>query len=118
VVDAPFESNQLSGTAVALHPAAYPLGGAERLWPHHEMIVRDILLDCEGAVAWGGDLKPGKCSHFHIAVPPGDRLLARVAARLDPAGHGELRRRIAGAAPDPAQPERRARALRLPRPRR
>jgi hypothetical protein len=117
VVGAPFESNRLSGTALAVHPAAYPLAGGERLWPHHEVIVRDILLDCGGAVAWGGDLSPAKCSHFHIAVRPGDRLLPRIAARLDPAGHGELRRRKAGAAPDPAQPERRARALRLPRPR-
>jgi hypothetical protein len=29
VVGAPFESNRLSGTALALHPAAYPLGGGE-----------------------------------------------------------------------------------------
>ena len=57
-VDADFESNHLSGTAVAVRPAAYPLGGTEGLWPDQELIVRDILLDCAGTVRWGGDLTP------------------------------------------------------------
>lgn len=74
-VQAHFESNYLSGTAIAIHPTAYPVGGSERLWPHHEAIVRDILLDGEGVVAWGGDLTPAKVSHFEIAVPPGEKAL-------------------------------------------
>jgi hypothetical protein len=115
-VGADFESNHLSGTAVALHPAAYPLAGSERLWPHHETIVRDILVDCEGTVAWGGDLTPVKPSHFHIAVRPGDRTLARVAAGLDTSRHTAAPRlQTAGTVADPAAPARRVRARRLQR---
>ncbi|WBB98955.1 hypothetical protein O7543_08610 [Solwaraspora sp. WMMA2080] len=82
-----FESNYLSGTAIALHPTAYPLGGSEPLWPHQEAVVRDILADCEGTVAWGGDLSPVTSSHFHITARPGDRALTRVAARLGSGVH-------------------------------
>lgn len=109
-----FESNYLSGTAIALHPTAYPLGGSERLWPQHEVIVRDILLDCAGTVAWGGDLTPSMASHFHVAARPGDEILARVGARLGAAGP---RSQTAGTVADPATPARRDRARRLPRPR-
>ncbi|MFC8193935.1 hypothetical protein ACFUTV_00915 [Streptomyces sp. NPDC057298] len=112
-VSAAFESNYLSGTAIALHPRAYPLAGSERLWPHHEAIVRDILVDCEGTVAWGGDLKPAKASHFHIAVRSGDRALARVAEKLDTSRHREFRAQTAGTVADPAAPGRRVKARRL-----
>lgn len=106
-----FESNYLSGTAIALQRTAYPLGGSEKPWPHQEEIVRDILLDCEGTVVWGGDLQPVKASHFHIAVRPGDDALARVAARLDTSGHtSRPRAQTAGAVADPATPARRRRA--------
>jgi hypothetical protein len=111
---ADFESDHLSGTAIALHPHAYPLRGSERLWPHQEEIVRDVLLDCEGVVTWGGDLTPVKLSHFAIAVPPGDRLLARVATRLDTSvPQPETRTQTAGTVGDPAVPTRRDRARRL-----
>lgn len=112
-VGADFESNHLSGTAIALHPTAYPLAGSERLWPHHEAIVRDILVDCEGTIAWGGDLAPAKASHFHIAARPGDKALARVAARLDTSRHTEFRAQTAGTVADPAAPARRVKARRL-----
>ncbi|MGN9790469.1 hypothetical protein ACTMTU_05105 [Streptomyces sp. OZ13] len=113
-VAAEFESNYLSGTALCLHPAAYPLGGSEELWPHHELIVRDILLDCEGTVVWGGDLDPVKRSHFHIAAGPEGDGLARVAGRLSPRPSAG-RTRGAGAVGDPAQPARRVKARRLER---
>ena len=116
-VRAAFESNYLSGTAVALHPTAYPLGGTERLWPHHEMIVRDILVDCDGTVVWGGDLSPAKASHFHLVAGPGDEALARVAARLDTSQQTAMRSGTAGMVADPATPARQERARRLPRPR-
>lgn len=116
-IGADFESNHLSGTAVALHPTAYPLGGSEGLWPHQVTIVRDILADCEGTVVWGGDLSPGKSSHFHLAARPGDRTLARVARRLDPAFRVRARSQTAGTVADPATPARRDKARRLPRPR-
>ncbi|MET9968401.1 hypothetical protein ABZZ80_21340 [Streptomyces sp. NPDC006356] len=113
-VAAEFESNYLSGTGLCLHPAAYPLGGSEELWPHHELIVRDILLDCEGTVVWGGDLDPVKRSHFHVATRPNGAALARVAGRLSPPP-GTGRGRGAGAPADPAHPSRRVKARRLER---
>jgi hypothetical protein len=116
-VRAVYESNYFSGTAIALYPDAYPVGGSERLWPHHELIVRDILVDCEGIVAWGGDLSPVKASHFHVAVRPGNKALARVGARLDTSRHTALRGQAAGAVEDPGTPERREKARKLPRPR-
>jgi hypothetical protein len=114
-VRAEFQSNYLSGTAIALQATAYPLRGSERLWPHEEQIVRDILLDCAGTVAWGGDLNPVQASHFHIAVRPGDRALADVAARLDTSVHHEFRTQTAGVVADPATPSRRDQARRLRR---
>jgi len=116
-VGADFESNYMSGTAVALYPAAYPLGGSERLWPHEEAIVRDILVDCAGTVVWGGDLRPAKASHFQLSARPGDRTLARVGARLDTSRRFGTRSQSAGTVADPATPARRDAARRLPRPR-
>jgi hypothetical protein len=108
-----FESNHLSGTALALYPAAFPLGGSERLWPHQEAVVRDILVDCGGTVLWGGDRTPVTASHFSIAVGPRDRTLARVAATLDTTGQRRSRRQTAGAVADPAEPARRSQARRM-----
>ncbi|MGN9812571.1 hypothetical protein ACTMSW_24860 [Micromonospora sp. BQ11] len=112
---ADFESNYLSGTAVALHPTAYPSGGSERLWPQHEAIVRDILADCDGIVIWGGDLTPAKASHFHLVAHPDDRALTRVANRLNTGRPSRIRLQTAGMVADPASPTRRAKALSLPR---
>jgi hypothetical protein len=117
IVGADFESNYLSGTAIALHPTAYPLGGTERLWPRHEVILRDILIDCEGTVVWGGDLSPAKASHFHLVAHPDDKTLARVAARLDTSQQTRVRTHTAGMVADPTTPARRERARRLVRPR-
>ncbi|MBA3489734.1 MAG: hypothetical protein H0T78_09375, partial [Longispora sp.] len=94
----------------------YPLGGSEWLWPHHEVIVRDILVDCEGTVVWGGDLTPKWASHFHLAVRPGDKALARVAARLDTTRQTVLQLQAAGRVADPATPVRRNKARALGRP--
>ncbi|MFD2354201.1 hypothetical protein ACFSTC_40360 [Nonomuraea ferruginea] len=113
-MEAPFESAYLSGTAIAIHPAAYPLRGSERLWPHQELIVRDILADCAGTVRWGGDLTPVKASHFQIDVAPGSRKLARVAAELR-TDRSAPAVPLAGAAVDPATPARRVRARALQR---
>lgn len=114
-VSAPFESAYLSGTAISLHPTAYPLGGSEELWPHHRAIVQDILADCRSVVAWGGELSPAAPSHFHIAARPGSRELAQLATELAPGGEqppGRSGRRPAGAVADPASPARRTLARR------
>ncbi|MDI6103352.1 hypothetical protein QLQ12_32560 [Actinoplanes sp. NEAU-A12] len=78
--------------------------------------MRDILLDGEGTVAWGGDLNPVKASHFHIAARPGDDVLARVAARPDTSAHtSRPRAQTAGTVAAPATPARRAKARAMPR---
>lgn len=106
-VAAAFESNYLSGTALAICPIAYPVSGFEPMAPHQQAIIRDILADCEGTVAWGGDLKPVKASHFQIDVPPGDPRLRRVATRLDTSRHRRGTSQTAGAVSDPAEANRR-----------
>ncbi|MBV7698446.1 hypothetical protein [Streptomyces sp. TRM70350] len=112
-VGADFESNHLSGTAIALHPTAYPLNGSEGLWPHQEAIVRDILADCDGTVVWGGDLTPVKLSHFHIAARPGDRTLSRTTARLGTSRPTTSRTQTAGTVADPSTPWRRTKSRHL-----
>ncbi|MEV4943012.1 hypothetical protein [Streptomyces zaomyceticus] len=69
-ISAPYESNYLSGTAITIRPHAYPLGVRGGLYPHEQVVVRDILAELDGAVAWGGDLETPKESHFEIAFKP------------------------------------------------
>jgi hypothetical protein len=116
-VRADFESNYLSGTAIALYPAAYPPGGSEKLWSYQEVIVRDILADCDGTVWWGGDLAPATPSHFHLVAKAKDKALRRVADRVDPSKPPERRSQLAGMVADPASPARQRLARRVPRPR-
>ena len=66
----PYESNYLSGTAIALRPAGYPAGASGLFFPLELTVIRDILAELDGAVSWGGDEKVAKESHFQIAVPP------------------------------------------------
>ncbi|UIX31074.1 hypothetical protein [Streptomyces sp. GQFP] len=83
-IGARFESNYLSGTALAIRPLFYPLGAdkATGMTEQERTIVQDILADCGDVVAWGGDLDPVKESHFQIDVPPGDARLSRLAQRI------------------------------------
>ncbi|MFG2726600.1 hypothetical protein [Streptomyces canus] len=84
-VGAPFESNHLSGTALAIRPLHYPLGADVKdtgMSETERIVVADILADCEGVVVWGGNLRPVKESHFHIDLKPGDTRLKRLAARI------------------------------------
>ncbi|MFI6474887.1 hypothetical protein ACIBL5_32055 [Streptomyces sp. NPDC050516] len=81
-VAAPYESNYLSGTAIAIRPLLYPARAQGGFFPHELMVLRDTLADLEGVVKWGGDLRPAKESHFQIDVKPGDPALRRVAAKL------------------------------------
>lgn len=82
-IAAGFESNRLSGTAIALRPQAYPVGSAGNLFPSEVATIRRVLDDCEGVVGWHGDdpVSPAE-GHFSIGVPPGDAGLARVAAKI------------------------------------
>lgn len=93
-VRAAFESNHLSGTALALRRTAYPLGGSETLWPHQVEIVRDILLDCEGTVALGR----GPESGAGLALPHRGPSRGRCPGpRGGEAGHRQAHRPAQGA---------------------
>ncbi|MGW5650969.1 hypothetical protein [Streptomyces humi] len=78
----PYESNCLSGTAIAIRPLGYPVGAENGFFPNELVVVRDILAECEGVVRWGGDEPTPKESHFQIDVGPGDPLLKTVAAKI------------------------------------
>ncbi|MFI9721739.1 hypothetical protein ACIHFE_19110 [Streptomyces sp. NPDC052396] len=111
-VAAPYESNYLSGTAIAIRPDMYPVAAKGGLFPREEAIIRDILAQCDGVVRWGGDDKKlVKESHFQIDVRPGDPRLHALAAKLtrwsSEPGRG------AGSGDDPFAPRRVAAARAL-----
>jgi len=70
LVNHPFESNHLSGTAINIRPHAYPLGVSGGLYTAELVVIRDILVELDGAVAWGGDFTTPNESHFEIALAP------------------------------------------------
>lgn len=77
-----YESNHLSGTAIAIRPEAYPVGVKGGLYPQELVIVRDILTELDGTVRWGGDFATPKESHFEIAVRSGHPKLKGVARKI------------------------------------
>ena len=82
-VTAPYESNYLSGTAIAILPGLYPAGSSGNLYPLELTVVRDILASCRGVVRWGGDdTACPKEGHFQIDVSPGSPELGELAATL------------------------------------
>ncbi|WP_216212405.1 hypothetical protein [Amycolatopsis aidingensis] len=81
-VIAEYESDYLSGSAIAIRPKAYPAGVGGGLFPQELAVVRDILTDLEGVVGWGGDEDLPKESHFHIATGPDDPALNRVTDKM------------------------------------
>ncbi|MET9355565.1 hypothetical protein ABZY14_21665 [Streptomyces sp. NPDC006617] len=81
-VSHPFESNRLSGTALTVRPHAYPLGVAGGLYPAELVVIRDILAELDGTVAWGGDFATPKESHFEIALAPTHPKTKRVARTI------------------------------------
>lgn len=81
-VSQPYESNYLSGTAIALRPSLYPAGAHGLLYPQELAVVRDIIAELGGAVSWGGDEEVPKESHFQLALPPNHPLLKSTAQRV------------------------------------
>ncbi|MFY1699279.1 twin-arginine translocation signal domain-containing protein [Solwaraspora sp. WMMA2080] len=105
---AAYESNYLSGSALAIRPLAYPVGVRGGLYPREIVVVRDILAELAGVVAWGGDFDLPKESHFEIAYRPQDQRVTWAARRINgwaasPGGQGP-------GAIDAFDPARRARA--------
>jgi hypothetical protein len=78
----PYESNYLSGTALALRPGAHPVGVRDGYFPQQLAAIRHILAECGGVVGWGGGETVPKESHFQIDVGPGDARLARLAEAI------------------------------------
>ncbi|WP_055630211.1 hypothetical protein [Streptomyces hirsutus] len=78
----PHESNYLSGTAIAIRPHAYPLGVRGGLYSQELVVVRDILAELDGVVAWGGDFVSPQESHFEIALGPTHPKVRGVARKL------------------------------------
>ncbi|TFV63694.1 hypothetical protein E4P41_03885 [Geodermatophilus sp. DF01-2] len=77
-----YESNYLSGTAIAIRPGSYPAGVAGGLFANELVVVRDILAECGGVVRWGGDEAVPKESHFQIDYGPGAREVKDLAATI------------------------------------
>jgi hypothetical protein len=104
------ESNLASGTAVVVRPGSYPLGVRGGFTAAEELLIRDILADCEGVVRWGGGDRQPYEGLFYLDVKPGDPRLEKVAIKLrawdDAPGQG------AGVLVDMSQPARRRRATR------
>ncbi|MFJ3221025.1 hypothetical protein ACIPLC_34515 [Kitasatospora sp. NPDC086801] len=73
------ESNLASGTAVRIRPGASAKGG---LFAYQEVVLRDILAECQGVVRWGGDDDEVDESLFYVALGPEDRRVNRLANRL------------------------------------
>ncbi|MEU7904929.1 hypothetical protein [Actinoplanes sp. NPDC049118] len=104
------ESNLASGTAVRIRPGASAKGG---FFPLQEMVLRDILAECEGVVRWGGDDREVDESLFYIAVGPHDKRVRKVADKLR--GWEATPGEGAGAGVDVLSPSRRSRAASLAR---
>ncbi|MFF2526987.1 hypothetical protein [Streptomyces liangshanensis] len=105
------ESNLASGTAVRIRSGSYPPGARGGFYPLEEIVVRDILAECEGVVRWGGDDRRPDESLFYIDVPPGDERLTEVAAKIR--GWSHTAGQGSGVLVDPLLPQRRKAAERL-----
>lgn len=77
-----FESNHASGTAVDIKPASFPKGARNGFYTHQKAAILDIVRECGGVVAWGGQMSPVCESHFQIDVGPDDARLSTLVERL------------------------------------
>lgn len=92
-VTQPYESNYLSGSALAIRPLCYPGGSKGNFYPNELVVIRDILSELDGTVAWGGDFEAPKESHFELTLRPGHPRLKGVARKIQgwqtgPGDHG------------------------------
>ncbi|MGY0233872.1 hypothetical protein [Longispora urticae] len=104
------ESNLASGTAVRVRQGSRARGG---FFPLQELVLRDVLADCDGVVRWGGDDREVDESLFYVAVGPRDHRVRAVADRLR--GWEATPGAGAGVAVDVLAPSRRGRAEGLAR---
>ncbi|MEU5808363.1 hypothetical protein [Streptomyces sp. NPDC047718] len=104
------ESNLASGTAVQIRPGASAKGG---LFPLQELVLRDILGECDDVVRWGGDDAHVDESLFYIAAGPNDDRVRKLADKLR--GWAATPGEGAGVGVDVLSPSRRSRADHLAR---
>ncbi len=104
------ESNLASGTAVRIRPGARAKGG---FFPLQELVLRDILADCEGLVRWGGDDREVDESLYYIAAGPLDERVGAVGDKFR--GWEATPGEGAGVRVDVLSPSRRSRAVGLAR---
>ncbi|MFF0160186.1 hypothetical protein ACFYRY_22025 [Streptomyces sp. NPDC005263] len=81
-VEQPYESNYLSGTAIDIREPSYPLGARAGFYPQELVVIRDVLAELDGVVAWGGDFPVPKESHFEIALKPGHPKVKNIARKI------------------------------------
>lgn len=74
--------NHASGSAVDILPEHYRPGVKDQFYPAQLAVVRDILAECRGVLAWGGDFAIPDEGHFEIALPPTDRRVTELAAQI------------------------------------
>ena len=73
-----------AGTAIDIRPGFYPAGVTGGFLPHQQIVIRDILAECDGLLRWGGDNRTGPVeSRFAIDVQASDPRLQALARRLD-----------------------------------
>jgi hypothetical protein len=78
----PYESNYLSGSAMAIRPDSYPVGVRGGYYPQQLLVIRDILAELDGAAVWGGDFQVPKEAHFEIAHQPGHPKVTGAARKI------------------------------------
>lgn len=71
-----------AGTSVELRPRWYAPGAGGNLLPHQLTVVRDIIAETDGLLAWGGDDTPAREGRFTLTVAASDSRLKKFATRL------------------------------------
>ncbi|GAA4601230.1 hypothetical protein BJY16_003812 [Actinoplanes octamycinicus] len=87
-----------SGTVLDIRPGWYPAGARDGFLPYQKIVIHDIVAQCDGMLAWGGDARTPREGRFAIAVQPADRRLRVLAKRLDTDAASPSRRVGAGTA--------------------
>ncbi|GAA2500503.1 hypothetical protein [Winogradskya humida] len=77
-------AGDLVGTADGLdiRPGWYAPGVTGGLLPYQVTVIRDIIAECDGLLAWGGDAAVPQEGRFTLTVAPGNARLRALAGRL------------------------------------
>ncbi|GAA2560136.1 hypothetical protein GCM10010435_34290 [Winogradskya consettensis] len=81
-----------STDALDLRPGWYAPGVTGGLLPYQVTVIRDIIAECDGLLAWGGDAAVPQEGRFTLTVAPGNARLRALAGRLSGSLSGSLTR--------------------------